>query len=210
MLFNLCHLRARRGYAMPDIPTGPGRMILPELEAATSLRELLRSATRTAHDRVDALFGSCDLATEAGYTRFLTAQAAAWKTLAPVLDAPSQARLTGVEADLSALDVPMPAALEDGATPPAGSLGMRYVLEGSRLGSTVLLRDLAELAPDLVDRAGAYFTASSDLSSWKQLSTILQSHPRNDVSDADVLADATATFNLFERAFHATGALRGE
>ena len=182
---------------------------MPDIDAATSLRDLLRSATRTAHDRVDALFGSCDLATPEGYTRFLTAQAAAWETLAPVLDVPSQARLTGVEADLQALDVPMPAALDDVAIPAAGSLGMSYVLEGSRLGSTLLLRDLAERAPELINRAGAYFTASSDLTSWKQLSTILQSQPRNDASDAAVLADATATFDLFERAFHATGARGG-
>lgn len=177
---------------------------MPDIDTAPSLRDLLRSATRTAHDRVDALFGSCDLATPEGYTRFLTAQAAAWETLAPVLDAPSQARLAGVRADLDTLGVPRPAKVEGVETPAAGSLGMRYVLEGSRLGSTVLLRDLAERAPDLIERAGAYFTASSDLSSWKALSTILQSHPRSDASDTTVLADATATFDLFERAFHAT------
>ncbi|WP_181008296.1 biliverdin-producing heme oxygenase [Sphingomonas montanisoli] len=177
---------------------------MPDIDTAPSLRDLLRSATRSAHDRVDALFGSCDLATPEGYTRFLTAQAAAWRTLAPVLDDGSRARLNGVEADLAALGVPMPPALDDVAKPEAGSLGMSYVLEGSRLGSTILLRDLAERAPELIERAGAYFTASTDLSGWKRLSTILQSQPRNDVSDAAVLADATATFDLFERAFHAT------
>jgi heme oxygenase len=172
-------------------------------EADNSLRGLLRRETRDAHERVDRLFGSCDFGREGDYIDFLRAQAVAWLTLEPVLDAGSKARFGALVEDLAALGEPVPDRIDAPAVPDAESAGMRYVLEGSRLGSTVLLRELRARSPALADRASAYLTASADPASWKATSTWLQMRPRDDASDTAALNDARTTFGIFERAFEA-------
>jgi heme oxygenase len=171
-----------------------------------SLRNMLRQLTRDAHDRVDTLYGACDLAREADYRRFLTAQAAAWVSLPSDMDPGSAARRAAILQDLAALGVAAPPSLNAGNLPASDALGLRYVLEGSRLGSTVLLRDLRAAAPGLADVAGGYLAVSADLEGWRHLSTILQLCPRNDVSDAAIVADARCIFDLFEQSWWATEA----
>jgi len=172
---------------------------------AASLRDMLRNLTRDSHERVDALYGACKLAREADYRRFLTAQAAAWISLRPGLDDGSAARKAAILADLDALRIAPPSPLDPAGLPASDAIGMRYVLEGSRLGSTLLLRDLRASAPALADIAGRYLNVSADLDGWRHLSTILQFWPRNDVSDAAIIADARRTFALFEQAWWASG-----
>lgn len=171
--------------------------------AGASLRDRLRRETAGAHRRVDDLFGSDDFGDARGYGHFLRAQARAWESLRPVLDAGSIARADALRADLGALELDVPAPLPD-ALPEALSIGHRYVLEGSRLGSTVLLRSLTRAAPELADRASAYLTESAQVEGWKQLSTRLQiDHNGGDKTDA-IIDDALFMFGLFEKAWRAT------
>jgi len=164
----------------------------------------LRRSTRESHGRVDHLYGSCDLADADGYRRFLTAQAAAWVTLPANLDEGSAARRDAILRDLESLGVAAPSPVAGAEVPPAGSLGLRYVLEGSRLGSTVLLRELREKAPDIAKRASRYLQSSAQVDGWKSLSTTLHSSTVNDASNIGVIADARRTFELFEQAWWAT------
>lgn len=176
----------------------------------TTLRDRLRHETATAHGRVDALFGSCDLATEQGYGAFLYAQAQAWETLRPVLDADSLARADALRRDLEALGLPIPAPLDAISLPAEASIGHRYVLEGSRLGSTVLWRELSAKAPDLAERAGDYLLESQKIDPWKSLSTSLQKDDRDPASADAAVGDAIFVFDLFERAWQTAGDTRAK
>lgn len=172
-----------------------------------TLRDRLRAETHADHERVDAAFGSCDFADSDGYRRFLTAQAAAWKTLEPMLDGGSLDRAAALAADLDALGIVPPPALDEANLPPAGSLGMRYVLEGSRLGSTVLLRELEARSPTMAATASRYLVESARLDGWRALSGRLQSPRRDDDGEATIVNDARRVFALFERAWRETAAV---
>lgn len=172
-------------------------------ENGISLRDRLRRETSAAHERVDALFGACDFATEQGYGAFLTAQAVAWETLRPLLDEGSIARADALRRDLDALGLAVPSPLSGVVPPQTMTVGHGYVLEGSRLGSAVLLRRLQARSPTLAERAGAYLLESGDTAGWKHLSTSLQNERDAHDKDGQIVEDALFVFDLFERSWHA-------
>lgn len=172
------------------------------------MRDRLRRETADAHARVDALFGSCDFTSERSYAGFLLAQSAAWEALRPLLDEDSVARADALCRDLDALDVRKPAPLQDVALPAEASVGHRYVLEGSRLGSAVLLRELTACSPELSEKAGAYLMESARTEPWKKLSTGLQKDRDGCGNDSVIIDDALFVFGLFEKAWRATNSAR--
>ena len=115
-------------------------------------RAALRAATAEEHKRVDAAFSRFDLGGEAGYRDFLLAQAEAFLPVEAALDKagaeavlpdwPLRRRGQLLRADLAALDVtaPEPFSALPIVSGKAPMLGAVYVLEGSRLGGTVLKR----------------------------------------------------------------------
>ncbi len=120
-----------------------------------SMREKLRASTAALHAAVDARFAPLMTGGMAGYRQFLHASAAAILPLETALSA------AGVSLVISDWDKRARSrALRDdladiGATPPddrreifvgdaAYQLGMLYVLEGSRLGARILVRQLQE------------------------------------------------------------------
>lgn len=169
-----------------------------------SLRDRLRLETADAHARVDALFGSCDFADPRDYDRFLRAQAIAWETLKPLLDSESLARVKALRKDLEVLGLEFPQPLSHVDVPPRASLGHRYVLEGSRLGSSVLLRELNAKAANLSVAASAYLTESARIEPWKRLFTTLQNYHGVHDNDRRIIDDALFVFGLFEKAWRAT------
>ena len=175
-----------------------------------SLRDRLRQGTAQAHAQVDALFGSADFATRDGYVGFLVGQAVAWETLRPILDPSSLARSDALREDLLRLGSAVPRPVTATDLPDPMSLGHRYVLEGSRLGSILLGRLLAERSPDLAPQANAYLTESAKIEPWKRLSATLQNMPGDHASAELAVADAAAMFGLFERAWHHGASLRTE
>ena len=168
-----------------------------------SLRDLLRFRTAEAHARIDGLFGSCDLGSRAGYERFLMAQSVAWESWSPVLDERSQSRARALRGDLAMLGVPVPRSLPI-LMPAALSLGHRYVIEGSRLGSAFLLRRLGSMAPELARQASAYLEESAKIEAWRELSTALQYDHRSYDSPLAIVDDALFVFGSFERAWRVT------
>jgi heme oxygenase len=135
--------------------------------APQGIRWHLRDATRALHEEVDGLGSGFSLTDVAGYRRFLRAHARALPGVEQALEAagiasllpdwPARSRRAALAADLAALGEAQPpttpAALPPG---PEAALGAAYVLEGSRFGNGLLLRQVREAANPAMDAATAY------------------------------------------------------
>lgn len=169
-------------------------------------RAALRAATKEAHERVDAAFSRFDLASEAGYRRFLLAQAGGFLPVEGALDSggaervlhdwPERRRGHLLRADLAALNVtpPEPFCSSPFISIKASMLGAIYVLEGSRLGGAVLKRAVPNLFPR------RFLEARQAAGSWRKLLQALDDlliRP-NDLDAA--VAAAKEVFARFERA----------
>ncbi len=170
--------------------------------AHDTARMALRTATAADHERVDAAFSRAVLTERASYGLFLQAQAAAHL---PVEDALAQGGVGTIIADWDArrrdallrddlaelgLDVPAPAGdLVLGDQP--ALLGALYVLEGSRLGGTLLKRSVA---PDLPTR----FLGGMNSTAWRDLLAILDDRLDTEAKRAAAIRAASDVFALFE------------
>lgn len=120
----------------------------------------LREATMEEHHRVDALFAGFCLSDEASYADFLTAHARALGSLEAAAQGDSP-RMALLEADLAALGRPVPAPLPMCAQGgEAFRWGLRYALEGSRLGGAMLARQVGPGLPL------AYLSATHEKGGW--------------------------------------------
>ena len=169
-----------------------------------SPRFALREATRSAHERVDALYGAFEMSTRPGYTAFLRAQAfaflpveraitAASTGLEVLADWPRRTRSHLLLADLLALGVAVP---ETGAWDTDGNeahvLGATYVLEGSRLGGRVLANAVDPALP-------ASFLAPGDPGLWRALGEMLATRLNDKASLDRAIESAIGVFRLFEQ-----------
>ena len=165
-------------------------------------RATLRGATAAHHDRVDAVFSRADLTTRAGYGRFLMAQAAAHLPVERALseagaadvlpDWAERQRAPLIIADLAALGLTPP---DTGAGPafatPAAVLGGVYVLEGSRLGGTLLKRSVGEGMPTA-------FLGAADSALWRRLLATLDAALDSGAQRQEAVAAAVRVFDAFE------------
>lgn len=126
----------------------------------SSAHAALRTATAARHEQVDGLFGRFDLKTPDGYAAFLGAHARALPAVERVLKGtaglpPLRPRTELLAADLAALDqaTPAPLALPTPADQ-AEAFGYAYVIEGSRLGGSMLARGVPENLPKAYLAAG--------------------------------------------------------
>lgn len=167
-----------------------------------SARAALRARTAEEHARVDALFSRFDLAAEDGYRNFLAAQAGAFLPIEAALDAGGIGEIVpdwherrrggALRADLSRLGV---APAEDARPIFEGEpemLGALYVLEGSRLGGSLLKRSVAPGFPR------AFLDAPQPPGAWRKLLALIDvSLSRPDQADRAVTA-ARMVFGAFE------------
>jgi heme oxygenase len=170
--------------------------------ASDSARFRLRSATQASHERVDLLFSRADLGDRESYGRFLTAQAAAHVPIERALtladaatllaDWPQRRRASLLIADLTALDLPVP---PGAAVPefnhPAAVLGAMYVLEGSRLGGSILSRRVPAHLP-------TRFLRGDEPSLWREFIHVLDARLRDEEDLAIAATAATDVFAAFE------------
>lgn len=165
-------------------------------------RGALRAATHEQHDRVDRLYSQIRLDDRDDYGAFLGAQAAAHIPVEQALveagvgaivpDWDIRQRGDLVRADLAVLGLPVP----DPAGPivfsdEAAVLGGLYVLEGSRLGGTMLRR----LVPaDFPTR----FLGGVDSAAWRSLLQMLDVRLDTGLKRSAAVAAARNVFALFE------------
>lgn len=166
-------------------------------------RSLLRAATASAHDRVDAAFGAFDLSNRDDYRAFLIAQSGPLLTAEAAVDAfdPSallpdwseRRRADLIRADLADFGVhpPSPAPFEIACD--AAALGTIYVLEGSRLGGALLARNVP------MDLPARFIRCAPAPKRWRELIEVLDHHLVTP-EQREVAADAAcAVFHLFWR-----------
>lgn len=179
------------------------------------LLSVLREATGPSHEALDAAFGSLALYTRAGLTRFLAAHAAGLAPVFPPFRRYLEDRL-GLEcpdypamlrADLAALgaDGDDPATLAPPALPqdPEVEAGIAYVVCGSRLGLAVIRQ--RGYWGEAQGFRSAYMTDGRGHEAWKALVPVLRTRARTPAEVEAARAGALATFDLFARAFTATG-----
>ena len=176
-----------------------------------SPRAYLRAATRAAHDRLEAAFGTHDLASRVGYAAFLRQHATALLPLEAALeradaatlvaDWPSRTRSAALLDDLAALGEPLPEALAAPAIAgPAAVFGVLYVLEGSRLGARLLVRRAEASAVPVVRAATAYLRHGEGAGLWPSFLALLDRSAYVRAAPEQTLAGALAAFELFEQA----------
>jgi heme oxygenase (biliverdin-IX-beta and delta-forming) len=136
-------------------------------------RAYLKDRTQAAHDRVDALFSRLDLSRPDDYRSFLEAQAEAHLAVEAGLDAagaekvlpdwPQRRRGEALRGDLRDLGGGLGMVTPVVFAGDAEILGGIYVLEGSRLGGSVLKKLLPQGAPR------RFLDGDQEPGSWRKL-----------------------------------------
>lgn len=180
----------------------------PRLHAAVSIRHTLRAATTDLHSRVDAAFsGAFDRDTEA-YADFLQALARSLLPLERSLEAagvekvlpdwPARRRSAALAADLVVFGRALPAEAQVGAVGgEAWQLGALYVLEGSRLGAKVLLRQVLANPDSVAHGATAYLRHGEEEKLWSSFLVTLEESSAVAAAPAEAIAGARAAFAAF-------------
>ncbi|MDR6852089.1 heme oxygenase [Sphingomonas sp. BE123] len=169
-----------------------------------SARMFLRAQTAADHDRVDRAFGAFDLSHRDGYRAFLLAQADALLPVEQAIDAaaptdllpdwPQRRRAPLLVADLVELGVavaPMPGDGAPDLSDAAALLGAVYVLEGSRLGGSVLARGIAATLPT------RFIGCATAPQRWRGLIEIMDKQIITEEQRATALAAARSVFDRF-------------
>jgi len=178
------------------------------MTSAKSAHAALRAGTAECHEQVDNIFSLVNLGDRAEYGRFLLAQAAAFIPVEQALNAAGagdilpdwdQRQRGGLlRKDLGALGLGLPDMNPAvGIMPDFGNaaavLGGVYVLEGSRLGGTLLSRSVATGFPK-------NFLGSGNSSLWRRLLAMLDER-LNTVGDQRTAIDAArGVFKIFAHA----------
>lgn len=172
-----------------------------------SAMELLRGATGPAHEAIDAAFGAHDLAAPDTYRAFLLAHARALPPAERVMQSlplgralPLRTALLSTDLDALGCAKPLPLAF-DAPDDPAFTWGVLYVVEGSRLGGAMLVRQV----PDGMPRA--YLGAVHGPGQWRMIRAALDdAAAAHDATWRDrMIRGALETFDLYGRAIAVAG-----
>jgi heme oxygenase len=189
-------------------PPTRARFVAPSLD----LRATLRAAIATDHAALDKAMAAVDLTDRESYARFLRFQAAALPLLEAALeragiaellpDWPLRTRTAALSHDLFALGVtvaePMPPAPM--LVGDAQALGAAYVLEGSRLGGQVMLRQVKASQDPLVQSATRFLSHGAEGRLWQGFLAQLHDSPAARRHPSELVAGARTAIGLFRRA----------
>jgi heme oxygenase len=195
-----------------------GSPVLPDMLS------VLREATGPSHERLDASFGSLDLATQPGLTRFLAAHAIGLAPMFPVFSAFVEQQL-GLEcpdypamlrADLQALGtdtaafpaLDIPAEIAGAAASPEAATGIAYVVCGSRLG-LAMIRQRGYWGEAQGFRS-TYMSDGRGHEAWRALVPVLKARRYAPAQAETARQGALAAFETFARAFAASAAATGQ
>jgi heme oxygenase len=173
---------------------------------------ILRTRTAAAHEAIDAAFSQFNLGNRASYIQFLRVHGRVVPAIEEALKAavhlPAwQARTAFLMRDLGAFDIRVPKPMTIAGTLSAGEmLGLLYVLEGSRLGSRLLLRRVGR------GFSAHYLSSVHEPGEWSAFSKAL--NERGEVEGASwlegVVAGAKYGFHLFQLAAEHSPSIRFE
>ncbi len=180
-------------------------MAAPERPSA---RQMLRAATASLHEEVDARFSSPFDTDKNAYVAFLTALARVVRPLEAALerggvdrllaDWPLRRRSDALERDLEILAVRVPSPISVGVTRDEARLfGRLYVLEGSRLGGRLLVRRALANADPRVRAATHYLGHGAGADFWGGFLRRLEGSEAVAASPERTMLGAREAFGLF-------------
>ena len=173
-------------------------------------RFALKRATQAAHDRLDAQLSRLDLSRPDDYRAFLLIQAKVVPGLERALEQSGLSYLVEgwsahrrcelLRSDLSMLGVDLPESAEFSAFPTeAATLGAAYVLEGSRLGAQILVRQVSSAMPS------QFLKPPAGQSPWPSLVAVLDRFLYSDQRLGEATQAALECFAAFLAAAYETG-----
>jgi heme oxygenase (biliverdin-IX-beta and delta-forming) len=189
-------------------PVAPGS----RLPHGQSLRTRLRDGTRALHERLDAGFVGVAMSRDrAAYARFLRVNEACCGRIEPVLAASGLLeRMPGLDggfrrgaarADLDAMRIP-PLALAP--FPLAGpslceAIGVAYVMEGSRLGARMILKEFGSARDAETDRGLTTFflEAAGNADRFREFMRMAEALAATPSDRDGAVRGAIATFDYF-------------
>lgn len=180
----------------------------PAAAEPLSHRDRLRAATAELHARVDARLSGAFERDRAAYGMFLTSLAEGLLPLEDALEAagvdalladwPQRRRGPDLRDDLADLGLAVPGPRRSGRFDgEARLLGALYVLEGSRLGSRLLLRRALANDDPVVRRATRYLARGEARDLWPAFLARLEASPAVAAAPADAVAGARDAFASF-------------
>ncbi|SNT02806.1 biliverdin-producing heme oxygenase [Tropicimonas sediminicola] len=168
-----------------------------------NLRLRLRSATREAHEALDAQVSAFEISTESGLRSFLAMQVQALSALMPVSGRAGCAPILEplrdrARDDLAALSgrVPESAPVLEAAPHP---LALDYVIAGSRLGTVILKQRWKASTDPAVLAAGNYFGAPDYIACWKDFCTSAAEMDASCAISDRIVADVAGLFDFYRR-----------
>jgi heme oxygenase len=177
-------------------------------DAAWSARSRLRAATADLHTELDTGLAPLIEHGDAGYARFLLRTAAALLPLEQALERANVAtllpdwslrsRTQAIRVDLAELMLCDPPQLpQPEIRGEASKFGMLYVLEGSRLGSRLLLREAQARLSPAVRAATRYLSHGQGQPLWPTFLQRLETSPNVRRDPEQAAQGARAAFLLF-------------
>ncbi|NNE88220.1 MAG: hypothetical protein HKN27_09105 [Silicimonas sp.] len=170
------------------------------------LRQHVRSALASDHDRVDAKFAKLDIQTRDGLVTFLQTHRAAFDAVlnsgtrfdGRIKETHVADIIKALDTDLKSLRVPV---LRLSAQRyPYDPLAVDHIVLGSRLGTAVLRGKWLMSSDRQVRQARAYFAQPQMTEEWRAHCMHLSSLDSEDVAGQRLIADARKLFDLFESA----------
>jgi heme oxygenase (biliverdin-IX-beta and delta-forming) len=173
-----------------------------------SARQMLRSATTALHAEVDGRFSGPFETDKNAYAAFLTALARAVLPLERALeqgeverlipDWRSRRRSGALERDLDILGIPVPVPIAVGVTrDEARVFGRVYVLEGSRLGGSLLVKRARANADPVVRAATNFLAHGAGADLWRGFLRRLEDSKAVAAAPERTMLGAREAFDLF-------------
>lgn len=170
-------------------------------------REFIRHDTRDIHGKADEAFGAFDLTDRDDLATFLLTNHTVFKHLDQMVKDHGMAGesslkiipelVTKLEKDLAVLGVTdTDTGWKPSSPDPLHPKAIAYVVQGSRLGTTVLAKQWAEADDDVVKGAGQYLNTRIDSGEWRQLLSELAEIPVRGAEARKITADARTLFEI--------------
>lgn len=180
------------------------------------MRQVLKAATRSEHERLDAAFSACRLDERGGYVAVLGALAPPVTALeaalaragieATVPDWERRRRGEALRADLARLGGSFRRIAPPPVATPEEGLAVLYVLEGSRLGARLLLERVLASPDSALHAATGFLRHGQDERLWPSFLSLLEGRSYSPRARGRMVEAARATFALFERCAHRAAA----